>query len=249
MICGCYYLYKGGKVGARFVIFLVVFFLAFPFFVIVRDAGMLGPANAIEGIGRRLFYEPAAGLYYYFEVFPDVVPYQYGATIGKLAWIVGRKPFPSENFVGLYAAPHTLASVTANAAFLGNMNADFGMVGCVIGGFLVGVIMQVAQIYIVRRGKSPMSMAVYSFLLFDFALLNSSALPVVLLSHGAMLVFLLAWTMKAIDSVLPGHARAVSLASPREPTLPGRRQELATSPGESATLRKTWDRRRVRRSA
>ena len=236
MVCACYYLYRGGKVGGKFILSFVVLFLAFPFFVIVREYG--GGVDPVVAMGHRIFYAPALGLYYYFEVFPDVVPYQYGGTIGKLAWILGRQPFQSENFVGLYASPHTGASVNANAAFLGNMNADFGMVGCLIGGLLVGIIMQAAQIYIVRHGKSAMSVAVYSFLLFHFALLNSSALPVVLLSHGAMLVFLVAWTMRAIDSVLPGHARAVSLASPREQTFPGRRQDLATSPGESATSRK-----------
>jgi hypothetical protein len=150
-------------------------------------------------------------LYYYFEVFPDLVPYQYGATIGKLAWILGREPFNSANFVGLYARPHAMASINANAAFLGNMNADFGMVGCLIGGFLVGLIMQVAQIYVVRRGRSPMNMALYSFVLFGFTSLNSSALPVVLLSDGAILVFLLAWTVRAVDSVLPRRPRIAGL--------------------------------------
>jgi hypothetical protein len=204
MVCACYYLYKGGKVGGKFVISLVVLFLVFPFFVIVREyAGQIGPVAAIENVGRRIFHVPASVLYYYFEVFPDVVPYQYGATIEKLAWILGREPFNSTNFVTLYSAPHAMASATANAAFLGNMNADFGLAGCLIGGVLVGVLLQAAQIYVVRRGKSPMSMALYSFLLFDFVLLNSSALPVVLLSDGALLVFLLAWTMRAVDSVLP----------------------------------------------
>jgi hypothetical protein len=212
MVCTCYYLYKGGRVGGRFVISLVVLFLAFPFFVIVREyAGQIDPLTPIEDIGRRLFYMPALVLYYYFEVFPDVVPYQYGATIGKLALILGRKPFNSANFVGLYARPHAMASINANAAFLGNMNADFGLAGCLIGGVLVGVLLQAAQIYVVRRGKSPMNMAIYSFLLFDFAVLNSSALPVVLLSHGAMSVFLLVWTMRAVDSVLPSRPGIVGL--------------------------------------
>lgn len=209
MVCACYYLYKGGRVGGKFVISLVVLFLAFPIFVVVREYGGVGLVAAMKGIGDRMFYGPALVLYYYFEVFPDVAPYQYGATIGKLAWILGRKVFDSANFVGLYAFPGGLASVTANAAFLGNMNADFGMVGCLISGLLVGVIMQAAQIYIVRRGKSPMNLAIYSFLLFHFATLNSSALPTALLSEGAFSVFLLAWTMRAIDSAFarrPGTA-------------------------------------------
>ena len=204
MLCAWYYLYKGGRVGVKFVISLVVLFLAFPFFVILgRYAGRTGPVDAIESMGERIFHVPALVLYYYFEVFPDVVPYQYGATIGKPALILGRAPFPSPNVVGLYTSPHGLASINANAAFLGNMNADFGLAGCLIGGVLVGVIMQAAQIYVVRRGKSPMSMAIYSFLLLGFTSLNSTALPVVLLSDGAMVVFLVAWTLRAVDSVLP----------------------------------------------
>jgi oligosaccharide repeat unit polymerase len=201
MLCACYYLYKRGRVGAKFVISLVALFLAFPFFVILREYA--GEVNPFIGMGRRLFYVPASVLYYYFEVFPDVVPYQYGATIDKLAWILGRKPFESTYFITSYSLPYAMASSTAPAAFLGNMNADFGMVGCLVGGFLVGVIMQATQIYLVRRGKSPMSVAMYSFLLFTFALLSFTALPVVLLSNGAMLVFLLAWTVRRVDSVLP----------------------------------------------
>ena len=201
MLCACYYLYKGGRVGAKFVISLVVLFLAFPFFVILREYA--GEVNPFIGMGRRIFHVPASVLYYYFEVFPDVVPCQYGATIEKLAWILGRRPFESTYFITSYSLPYAMASGTAPAAFLGNMNADFGMAGCLVGGFLVGVIMQAAQIYIVRRGKSPMNVAIYSFLLFTFTLLNFTAFPVVLLSDGAMLVLLLAWTMRAVDSVLP----------------------------------------------
>jgi oligosaccharide repeat unit polymerase len=212
MVCGCYYVYKGGRVGAKFVVSLVVLFLAFPFFVTTREyASGADPLAAIEAIGQRIFYAPALGLYWYFEVFPDVVLYQYGATMGRLAWTLGRKPFPTENIVGLYASPHGLASVHANAAFLGNMNADFGMAGCLIGGLLAGVLMQAAQVYIVRRGKSAMNAAIYSILLFNVAWLNSTALPVVLLSQGAIPVFLLAWSMRAIDSVLPKRPGIVGL--------------------------------------
>jgi hypothetical protein len=192
-----YYLWKGGKPAKASVVLAPVLFVAFPLFVIMRTysgthAGTL--PGALQAIGRRIFYAPAEVLYYYFEVFPGVVPYQHGASIGKLSALMGWKTLDIPNIVGLYMTgrgPGTLSTITANAAFIGNLNVDFGLYGVVAGGFLAGVLMQAAQIYILRQPKTILNLSIYSFMMYSSAKLTYAPLPVLLLSEGTLLAALL----------------------------------------------------------
>ncbi|MGC2831899.1 MAG: hypothetical protein WB994_19835, partial [Candidatus Acidiferrum sp.] len=101
--------------------------------------------------------------------------------------------------------PDVIASVSANACFLGNWNADFGLAGVVAGGFLAGVSVQTTQIIVLRRARTISNLAVYSFLMLAFGLLVSSPLSVVLLSGGVAFIFLVSalfgWCQRAL---LPG---------------------------------------------
>lgn len=198
-----YYLYRGGRVRILSIGPVVALALVFPVFVILMEqAGSVGLVTALQGIGDRLFHLPAEILYYYFRIFPDIAPHQHGATIDKLAWLMGVKTFDDANFVGRYMmslGAGFRSTVTANAPFLGSLYTDFGLPGVFVGGFLAGVIMQTLQIYILRRPKTVLNLALFAFLLFDFCLLNATTLPVVLLSDGALLSVALIWMMKRID--------------------------------------------------
>ena len=156
---------------------------------------------ALEAIGRRLVYLPALVLYNYFEVFPEQVGHLYGLTIGKLAWFVGGDNFNSANYVYQYMYPERVESGLANAAFVGNLWADFGFAGVLVGGVVAGAIMQFLQVTLVREKKDVLSVAIYSYLIFAFWLLSSTALPVVLLSNGVILIFALRFAVRVFESM------------------------------------------------
>lgn len=224
-----YYFYRGGRVSAIHIGGGIVAVFLFPVLVLWGSWTSVGVdlGGVLRLIGERLFYVPAWGLYYYFELFPDVIPFLHGRTIGKLSAVLGLDYFNTATYVFQYVAPRGLSSGYANAAFIGNMYADFGMWGVVVSGVLVGVLMQWAQVYLVRQKKSVLVLAVYTFLVFSTWHLNNVPLPVVLLSNGAVLAIVLLWSMQLLDRIL-------SRAEPRE---------------WMATRRSSWNPQRARRLA
>ncbi|MFY9732558.1 MAG: hypothetical protein WAK24_18270, partial [Candidatus Acidiferrales bacterium] len=66
----------------------------------------------------------------------------------------------------------------------------------ILGGVLAGFIMESIQIYLFRRRKTVVSLAVSAFLMVAFWNLNSTSLPVVLASNGALLALVLGWALE-----------------------------------------------------
>lgn len=224
-----YYLYRHGRPPKIVVGIAPLLFMAFPFWVVIRqyygtEQGTL--QGALETIGDRLFHVPANVLYYYFEVFPDVLPYQHGAGIGKLAQLMGWRSVDIPNFIGLYmtgSGPRFLSSISANAAFVGNLHADFGLYGVVIGGILAGMLMQGAQIYIVRRRKTVVNVALYAFVMYGFGQLSYAQLQTTLLSGGVSIAFVLAWVVTKLEGLSKRFtSHPVVYFEVRRPQVPGR---------------------------
>jgi hypothetical protein len=203
-----YYLWEGGKMGRAASILAIVLFLCFPLMVILlayhgSDSGTLGAA--IRAIGIRLFYSPAQIVYAYFEVFPSVVPFQHGASITKLAALFGWHALNIPNAVGMYMNTGSdLDTITANSCFIGNLNADFGLPGVVVGGGLAGFFMQAVSAYFFRRNKTPVSLASLAICMWAFGLLVTSGLPTTLLSGGVLFALILARTFQEPSKILPG---------------------------------------------
>lgn len=178
------YLYRGGRVGLAIVLSPVLVAL-YPLAVIMTIYwGEVDLGLALSAMARRLFYVPAEVLYWYFELFQG--NYLYGRSIDKLSWLMGWQPFDTANYVGL----HGFHAMHANGAFLGNLNADFGMPGVLIGGVIAGVIMQASQVYLIRQPKTIINLAVYAYLMVAFFWLHSTALPIVLFSNGALVALI-----------------------------------------------------------
>ena len=187
-----YYLYKQGQPSRKIVAALLILIFLFPV-VVITYATSVSSADSgttwlvAAAIGSRLFYVPAEVLYYYFEVFPKHIPYLHGRGTEKLAKLLGVPYFDTPNAVGVYAYPQGLESISANAAFVADLNADFGLWGVLLGGLLAGGIMQSMQVYVLRRTKTITTLAMFSFLMVVFWFLNSTSLPTVLASDGAVL--------------------------------------------------------------
>jgi len=211
------YLFRGGGLSRKAVAAMLVLVLLFPVGVIlgISSEGTT-VAMALNAIGVRMFYGPSEEIYYYFEVFPSHVPYLYGRSIGKLSLLLGVPYFDTPNYVGLYESPDELESTNANAGFIADLNADFGMWGVIFGGVLAGFIMQAIQIYIVRRRKTVISLAVFAFLTLTFWYLNSASLAVVLASNGALLALILGRLLEGPSrSVLSEPMQAAYAGTPR----------------------------------
>ncbi|HTW24579.1 MAG TPA: oligosaccharide repeat unit polymerase [Candidatus Baltobacteraceae bacterium] len=200
-----YYLLRGGRVGRWASIGAPVLFLCFPLAVILlayhgSEGGTL--EGAFQAIGVRLFYSPAQIVYAYFEVFPAVIPFQHGASVAKIATLFGWKVVDIPNAVGMYMKTGgDLDTISSNSCFIGNMNADFGLPGVVIGGILAGFVMQGVSAYMCRRPKTPVNVAAHAICIWALGMLVTSALPMALLSGGVTFAVLLAWIF--------GHRRRV----------------------------------------
>ena len=192
-----YYLFRGGRVGRWVSIGAPVLFLCFPLAVILlayhgSEGGTLW--GAIRAIGIRLFYSPAQIVYAYFEIFPAVIPFQHGASIVKIATLFGWKIVNIPNAVGLYMTAGTdLDTITANSCFIGNLNADFGLPGVVIGGVVAGFAMQAVSMFLCRRPKTVVTLAAHAICIWAFGMLVTTALPTTLLSGGVAFALILAW--------------------------------------------------------
>jgi oligosaccharide repeat unit polymerase len=191
------YFTGGGTISRRTIAILLIGMLVFPVGVILiayQGQGLDNLGDALYFIFARLTYTPSEVVYYYFEVFPDHHEFLAGRSVDKFARLMGKAPFNTPMYVGAYAArPGDSDTVSFNSAFIADLYADFGMPGVFFGGVLAGFVMQWFHIYTVRRKKTITTVALYSFLVFTFWFLNSTSLPIVLASNGAILVTALSW--------------------------------------------------------
>ena len=199
------YLYFGGKIGITWLVPGLILIFIFPIAVILLTYPV-GLLIALRAIVLRLFDDPARQLYSYFEVVPQHLDYLHGATISFVAQLRGEPPFDLTNFVALYDNPTLIergfTSASANAAFIGDLYANFGVSGVLIGGFLAGFLMQLMQIYLIRQPKTVSNLAIYSFLMLSFWFLHFTTLQTTLLSGGVVFVFILAWVIRICATFL-----------------------------------------------
>ncbi len=195
------YLYRGGRVSIRAAVGASAAVFLFPVLVLVRSlSGLgLGPADIAFAIVRRLFYVPAAVLYQYFVVVPDVIPYLHGRTIGRVQWILGGESVNIANFVFRHMYPRGIESGVANTSFLGYLHADFGVVGVLVGGMFVGILVQGLQVWISRQRKTVATLAAFAFLMWAAWKINFQALPQTLLSGGIIIVLVLLEVLRLAD--------------------------------------------------
>jgi oligosaccharide repeat unit polymerase len=198
------YLYVDGRVSLRAATagFCAVFL--FPAAVLVRSLSGLGfsAADIALAILRRLFYVPAEVLYNYFVVVPDIVPYLYGRTIGRVQWILDDRGVNIGNFVFRFMYPERIESGLANASFLGYLHADFGVAGVLLGGVLVGALMQGLQRWLTRRPKTVTTLAAYAYLLWVACKVNFQSLPQIILSGGVIVILVLVGFLRQADVFL-----------------------------------------------
>jgi oligosaccharide repeat unit polymerase len=189
------YLYRRGSFSKKAFILSLVLTFVFPL-VVVMLSYEIALDIALWGLGGRVFYSPALTVYWYFELFPGHTDYLYGMSIGRLAWLLGVEPFDTPNYVAMEGLRMRMESANANGAFIGNLNADFGIVGVLCGGVVAGVLMQMIQVSLIRYPKTIFNLVVYAFCICAFWNLHSTALPVVLMTNGVLFVLVFSWLIQ-----------------------------------------------------
>jgi len=206
-----YYLYNGGRIGKAATILVPALFVSFPLVVILlgfqgSEGGTLG--GALAAIGSRLFSSPAQVVYAYFELFPTTIPFQHGASLLKLAYLMGWKTVDIPNAVGLYmteGTPGAIDTISANCCFIGNFYADFGLPGVIVSGVVAGFLMQWVNVYLCRKPKTVTNLAAYAICFWALGFLVSSALSTQMLSGGVAFALMLGWIFKERGAPLASH--------------------------------------------
>lgn len=203
VMTACWYLCRSGRVSSRQIFFGLALVLAFPVLVsVIASSVDTTIFDALRIVFVRLFYLPAYVGYVYFEVIPKEVHFQYGATIGGLAWLFDMKHADLPKYVLFTIYPDALESGSAGGAFFADFYANFGIPGVLGGGVLTGIIMQSIQILLARRERTTASMATYAFMFYAFFMTTSRALPTVLLSTGVFFVLMFWWILSRSQDCL-----------------------------------------------
>ena len=137
----------------------------------------------------------------------NVHPSPFDIRIFREAKTLAMEYFDAPNYVFRYMFPLGLETGNANAAFIGDLNANFGVIGVIVGGVFGGFLMQVVQIFLLRRQKTILNLAIYTFLIYAFAFLVQTSLPVTLLSNGVILALLLPWVIRGMEGFLRDTVR------------------------------------------
>lgn len=211
------FVYRAGRIKKRNILIGASLLLGIPVIslIFLYYGSSFGILNSIRFILRRIFQVPAQALYYYFEVFPEHVGFLQGRSIARLADIMGWEFFNTANYVFKYIFPHGVETGLTNAAFIGNLHADFGISGVVLGGVVAGFLMQSIQIMFLRNKKTVANLALYAYMLFAFWLLNSTALPGIFLTYGVLIAIILFWLIRFSEDIIAGVTSKIE-ETPRE---------------------------------
>ncbi len=190
------YIYYNKRINFRHILAGFVLFLSFPTFVLVVSENSGFTLDAIfEAVTRmlwRIFYAPTWVLYYFFEVVPAHVPFLYGRGMGSITKLVGVDYFDLGHYVGVYVLGAGGSGYSsATAAFVAELYTDFGFPGAIIGGFILGVVMQCMNISVLRGNKSIMSVVTYTLLIYFFATLTYLQIVGALILSGLPILWLL----------------------------------------------------------
>jgi oligosaccharide repeat unit polymerase len=197
-------LFYRGNISTKTLIVIGAIMLIFPLIVTMSYVVDYTVLDALKAVFIRLTYTPAQDLYYYFEIFPNEHDFLYGQTLIKpFLKLLEFDYFYIENYVALYISPWGLDSAHANAAFVSNFYADFGIPGVLIGGTITGALIQWIQIFLFRRQKSIYNMTIFAFSLYAIWVLNFGSLTSVLFVNGLIPIFIFVFVIKGIVNLTP----------------------------------------------
>ena len=144
---------KLGRLAGLLVGALFVPALIYP--LLSGDRGLDALGVAASRLWERVTYIPSEAAAEYFDAFPRIHPYLGAASNRVLATIANAPAVTTPSWMyDRYLDYGFLHGGKVNAAFFANFYADWGALGVLGGGILVGLTLLGLQLYFDRRGES-----------------------------------------------------------------------------------------------
>ncbi len=176
MIFATWLITGGWTVSPRVAIVIAVMGLAFPIFVVSANYGFSVDAQRLSQLlFRRIFYAPTEVILAYVDYFSGTAGFLWGRTLPYISKLLPGGPVWIENIIGLRYFYTGIDSINANGGYPAYLWADFGWFGVIVGGFVVGLILQSIQVLVMRVPKSAPTIALQSLLIWRTFMLTSAS--------------------------------------------------------------------------
>lgn len=202
-----YVLWHSIKLTPTLILFGGALVLLFPFAINFvkygRDLAISDFGNVVSSLTTRMFYITAKVPYHYFALFPFQGEFLGGRSIGILSKLMGWEFFNTAGYV-YDVTVGGIESGLANAAFIADLYADFGMGGVVLGSCAVGFVLWALQVFMERQPRTTLLMAIYVFTCISATDLVSTGLLVVLMTGGVAVGLMMLWLDSRLWPSQPG---------------------------------------------
>lgn len=188
------FILKGAKLFWWQVMIGIVLCLFFPLFVLMSNRGGLYWDNfqpAFQLLMERIFLAPSSIVYYGYEIVPERYPFQMGRCMGAIARLLRLAPTDIGEYTAWYIMGDGYGTTSVSGAFVTELWGDFGYVGVIMGGILVGILMQWLHVSIIRGPKTIMAIATYVLFIYFFSTLTYLQIASALILSGAPLLWIL----------------------------------------------------------
>jgi hypothetical protein len=111
--------------------------------------------------------------------------------MGSLAPLVGKEPSDLREYAAWYMLGQDYATTSASGAFVTELFGDFGFPGVILGGILVGIVMQWIHVSIIRDRKTVFALTTYAMFIYFFSTLTYLQIGGALILSGAPVLWLL----------------------------------------------------------
>ena len=153
-LCSFYFIYRQ-RINFKFVLISLIVIFIFPIFImyVVSIPGLRSPEIIFTALLNRIFVIPAAVLFQYFKIFPSMHSFLYGKSTNLFSWLYSEGNFKTANYVAKiwWQEPNTTGS--ANAVYLGNFWADFGIAGVIFSTLFVAFFLHYFYLLILRSSN------------------------------------------------------------------------------------------------
>ncbi|MBI1978255.1 MAG: hypothetical protein HYS55_05835 [Candidatus Omnitrophica bacterium] len=188
------FLLKGAKLAWWQILLSLFLSLSFPTVILMSTLGSYSWATFQEAFGKliaRVFISPSFVVYFGFELVPERVAFQGGRFMGSLAPLFGKEPSDLREYAIWYLMGQDHGTGSASGAFVSELFGDFGFPGVILGGILVGIVMQWIQVSILRSPKTVFAIATYTMFIYFFSTLTYLQIAGALILSGAPILWLL----------------------------------------------------------
>lgn len=127
-------------------------------------------------IYRRLIFGQTRGLYWYFKIFPTEHEFLLGQSFPNPGGFLFHKPLSITRNVYSFVYPKSPIVGSMPTVFFGEVYANFGYLAMAMSTFLIGMILQSAQIYFIRSPKTVLMVSFMAFLMIYAKILAGTSL-------------------------------------------------------------------------